>query len=272
LIIKRTSKTLVASFSQPVKKCDLCESCSKSGEETLLIWKPLIQTQSNVSHTWVSEINLQTDESSMISVVFPTITADRSFSLEILEGQYSAELSWEKDFRDESNLFSDTHTEAKTFVLENELEACQILLEEEPDNKWTMLTIVYLMKALDGIKHADAIAGMIDKLMEIDPMRKGYYQHLRSKFNLENKLQNIYNEKGSIKELDLSNQSLITVNRLEYLSTCEKLNLSQNNITNFDFIQSLPLLKSIYLSNNNAISSINVDELSDKFPGLIVTV
>jgi len=128
------------------------------------------------------------------------------------------------------------------------------------------------MKALDGIKHAEAIAGMIDKLMETDPMRKGYYQHLRSKYNLENKLQNIYNEKESIKELDLSNQSLITVNRLEYLSTCEKLNLSQNNITNFDFIQSLPLLKSIYLSNNNAISSINVDELSDKFPGLIVTV
>ena len=33
--------------------------------------------------------------------------------------------------------YSDTHTEAKTFVLENELEACQILLEEEPDNKCT---------------------------------------------------------------------------------------------------------------------------------------
>ena len=35
------------------------------------------------------------------------------------------------------------------------------------------------MKALDAIKHADAITEMIDRLMEIDPMRKGYYQHLR---------------------------------------------------------------------------------------------
>lgn len=31
------------------------------------------------------------------------------------------------------------HTEAKTSVLENELEACQMLLEEEPDNKCKFL-------------------------------------------------------------------------------------------------------------------------------------
>jgi len=36
-------------------------------------------------------------------------------------------------------LFSDVHTEAKTSVLENELEACQMLLEEEPDNKCKFL-------------------------------------------------------------------------------------------------------------------------------------
>ena len=91
----------------------------------------------------------------------------------------------------------------------------------------TMLTIVYLMKALDGLKHADRINELINKLIDIDPMRNGYYKDLRkyflnawyewkfefietillllyfifsinylgSKYNIENKLQEIYNSK-----------------------------------------------------------------------------
>ena len=39
--------------------------------------------------------------------------------------------------------FSDTHTEAKTSVLEEELEACEMLLEEEPDNKCMILKLIY---------------------------------------------------------------------------------------------------------------------------------
>ena len=42
----------------------------------------------------------------------------------------------------------------------------------------TMLTIVYLMKALNGVKHADRINELLNKLIDSDPMRKGYYKDL----------------------------------------------------------------------------------------------
>ena len=42
----------------------------------------------------------------------------------------------------------------------------------------TMVTIVYLMKSLNGLKHTGRINELIEKLIEIDPMRKGYYEDL----------------------------------------------------------------------------------------------
>ena len=41
-----------------------------------------------------------------------------------------------------------------------------------------MLTIVYLMHAIDGVKYQCEIEELFTKLIEIDSMRKGYYQDL----------------------------------------------------------------------------------------------
>lgn len=172
-------------------------------------------------------------------------------------------LTWNQKLKSggNSHLFSDVHTTTKTSVLEDELAACRMLLDEEPDNKWTMATIVYLMKALDGLNYAVEIEHLISKLIKIDPMRRGYYKGLRSKYTIENKLQKISDNEESIKDVDLSNQGLTSLAHLEYLTTCQKLNLKNNNLKSIDFLKYLPCLLEVDLTGIENLDGVYMDRL-----------
>ncbi|KAK9917835.1 hypothetical protein WJX75_008732 [Coccomyxa subellipsoidea] len=74
-------------------------------------------------------------------------------------------------------------------VLSKEIVRCEVLLESEPDRskcKWPLLTIARLLELrslLDkdgGVQQGEAdqqqIRGLYTDLMELDPMRKGYYK------------------------------------------------------------------------------------------------
>ena len=51
----------------------------------------------------------------------------------------------------------------------------------------TLLTIVWLMQALDPMQHHCEVLQYIEKLLEVDPMRKQYYRDLSKYF--QNSLQ-----------------------------------------------------------------------------------
>ena len=42
-----------------------------------------------------------------------------------------------------------------------------------------MLTVIFLMRALDPVKYKDETYDLLSRLMECDAMRKGYYKDLR---------------------------------------------------------------------------------------------
>ncbi|WML47819.1 leucine-rich repeat domain-containing protein [Neobacillus sp. PS3-34] len=54
----------------------------------------------------------------------------------------------------------------------------------------------------------------------------------------------------SIKELDLSNKNISSLDGLQYFLNLEKLNLSNNNITDLRLIDKLQNIKEINVTNN----------------------
>lgn len=239
---------LIVSFSQSVHKKDLVDSCTDGNGSSLpLEWTELVNKQTKYSKTWVSLLPDQATNTNL-RISFEKIT--HSAQWYTVSTSEKSHLSWNRELKNDGNsrLFSDVHTTTKTSVLEDELAACRMLLDEEPDNKWTMATIVYLMKALDGLKYAEEIEQLISKLIKIDPMRRGYYKDLRSKYTIENKLQKISDNEESIKEFDLSNQSITSLAHLEYLTTCQKLNLKNNKLKDTGFLKNLPCLLEVDLT------------------------
>ena len=65
-------------------------------------------------------------------------------------------------------------------VLLKSLETTQELLELEPDSKWTRLSLILILRTI-GECPAEEILAHYDKLVEVDPMRRGYYADMKEK-------------------------------------------------------------------------------------------
>ncbi|CAN8065476.1 unnamed protein product [Agarophyton chilense] len=63
-------------------------------------------------------------------------------------------------------------------VLEDELQACNELLDIEPEARYALQTKAQLLIQLKRPNEAEAV---LDDLERLDPMRKGYYRYLRAK-------------------------------------------------------------------------------------------
>lgn len=58
----------------------------------------------------------------------------------------------------------------------------QKLLEMEPNNKWALLTLIFLMKNLDSNKYYDDILKNLSILSKIDKIHEMYYSDIRKLF------------------------------------------------------------------------------------------
>ena len=67
-------------------------------------------------------------------------------------------------------------TEETRRVLEEELGNCEQLLELEPESKWPHYTRALIMLALDSRHHHQEIVSCLERLQEVDPLRRRYYQ------------------------------------------------------------------------------------------------
>ncbi|MEQ2212425.1 hypothetical protein XENOCAPTIV_030492, partial [Xenoophorus captivus] len=94
--------------------------------------------------------------------------------------------SWCRDTATDLELFRSELSVEKTSVLQSELQSVNQLQELEPLNKWCLLTIILLMRALDPLGYEKETLAHFQTLREVDSMRSAYYSDLCSKFMIEN--------------------------------------------------------------------------------------
>lgn len=243
----KTSTTVIVTFSQPIQVYKESPFVVANGQEVAGEWSNCFQNN-NPSTVWI----FQCSHSSSIDSVERTYTVKfMNRKLEscvvLREGKSEAWTS-----ANESHLFRAELTAVHSSVLQQELDSCRLLLQEEPDNKWTMLTMVLLMRALDPLKHEQETNLFLEKLVQVDGFRKGYYRDLRRKFQLENVIERHHSskEKGD-RAIDLSNMDLTYLSHMDQLVLMKAVNLSQNQLSSLDECNLLQCVKILNASKND---------------------
>ncbi|MCJ8742009.1 hypothetical protein PDJAM_G00077340 [Pangasius djambal] len=189
--------------------------------------------------------------------------------------------SWCRESATDQELFRSELSVEKTSVLQSELQSCTQLLELEPQNKWCLLTIILLMRALDPLGHEKETLAHFQMLKEVDPMRSSYYSDLCSKFMIENTILKM--EYAEVRVFSLSDKNLSTLCHLDQLLLVTHINLCSNQlvklppqfamlhclevleaddnaIENLDGLYNLPKLEEVSLKNNQ------ISKISDLSP------
>jgi len=72
--------------------------------------------------------------------------------------------------------------QVKVAVIDRELQSFKELLQLEPDSKWTMLGVVFLLQQKERPERdEDEIKRLLSRLQEVDPTHKHYYMYLLKK-------------------------------------------------------------------------------------------
>ncbi|CAB3383086.1 Hypothetical predicted protein [Cloeon dipterum] len=149
---------------------------------------------------------------------------------------------------------SQEHNQVVMDTLKGQLKNCKLLLTLTPDCRWTYLTAVFLMQAIDvRLFHGETME-FLDKLIQLDPLRAGHYDDLRSKYVMEFKLSLMEGSFGVQESVSLSQchlSSLYHFNQLALVrEMCRKLDLSHNCLVTLDSMPGLPALEWLDLSDN----------------------
>uniref|UniRef100_H3DJU0 Geranylgeranyl transferase type-2 subunit alpha n=1 Tax=Tetraodon nigroviridis TaxID=99883 RepID=H3DJU0_TETNG len=152
--------------------------------------------------------------------------------------------SWCRDSATDQELFRSQLSE-KTSVLQSELESCNQLRELEPLNKWCLLTVILLMRALDPLGYEKETLEHFQTLKEVDPMRSAYYSDLCSKFMIENTILKM--EYAEVRVFSISDKNLTTLCHLDQLLLVTHISLSSNQLQRlppqFAMLQCLEVLE-----------------------------
>uniref|UniRef100_A0AAR2JKW1 Geranylgeranyl transferase type-2 subunit alpha n=1 Tax=Pygocentrus nattereri TaxID=42514 RepID=A0AAR2JKW1_PYGNA len=191
--------------------------------------------------------------------------------------------NWCRDSATDQELFRSELSVEKTSVLQSELQSCTQLLELEPQNKWCVLTIILLMRALDPLGHEKETLAHFQTLKEVDPMRSSYYSDLCSKFMIENTILKM--EYAEVRVFSLSDKNLSTLCHLDQLLLVTHINLSSNQlvtlppqfsmlhclevleaddnvIENLEGLYHLPKLEEVSLKNNRILYLSDLEPLA----------
>ncbi|XP_076009642.1 geranylgeranyl transferase type-2 subunit alpha [Genypterus blacodes] len=162
--------------------------------------------------------------------------------------------SWCRDSATDQELFRSELSVEKTSVLQSELDSCNQLLELEPLNKWCLLTIILLMRALDPLGYEKQTLSHFQTLREVDSMRAAYYGDLCSKFMVENTILKM--EYAEVRVFSISDKNLTTLCHLDQLLLVTHINLSSNQLRRlppqFAMLQCLEVLE----AENNSIENL----------------
>ncbi|RDD47027.1 Geranylgeranyl transferase type-2 subunit alpha [Trichoplax sp. H2] len=236
------------------------------------IWKNN-HNNSYASHIWVTEIQGISGEP---HVIHAGSKDHGSLQVHLEKGCNKA---WVLS-RDENMIKEKMAVELETLNTQKQL--LDELYEIEPENKWLTLSQIYLGHALNGVKpdyefSEEDFDSLIEKLLTLDPKRKGYYCDLRSKIILERYTLNLIQEPSyqQLRKIDLSKKQLSCLHLMHLYSHITEIDLSKNELVNLDDCSPLYCLR-VLIANDNLVKSLkniqylpNLQELLLKNNGIL---
>ncbi|XP_020774504.1 geranylgeranyl transferase type-2 subunit alpha [Boleophthalmus pectinirostris] len=162
--------------------------------------------------------------------------------------------SWCRDSATDQELFRSELSVEKTSVLQSELQSCNQLQELEPLNKWCLLTIILLMRALDPLGYEKETLAHFETLKEVDPMRSSYYSDLCSKFMIENTILKM--EYAEVRVFSISDKNLTTLCHLDQLVLVTHINLSSNQLHRLPLQLAMLQCLEVLEADNNLIENL----------------
>uniref|UniRef100_A0A4W5NJA3 Geranylgeranyl transferase type-2 subunit alpha n=1 Tax=Hucho hucho TaxID=62062 RepID=A0A4W5NJA3_9TELE len=264
VFVSREDERVAVAFSRPVNASSSGLMLVLDGQPQRVEWRS-VHPHFRHSPVWICELPPGTISDIInehnLTVHWTEKHTHRDCALYTGETMFMSELSVEK-----------------TSVLQSELQSCNQLLELEPQNKWCLLTIVLLMRALDPLGYERETLSHFQTLKEVDSMRSAYYGDLCSKFMIENTILKM--EYAEVRVFSLSDKNLTMLCHLDQLLLVTHINLScnlllrlppqfamlqclevleadDNAIENLDGLYYLPKLQEVSLKNNQ------ISKLSD---------
>ncbi|KAL4235249.1 hypothetical protein ACF0H5_006887 [Mactra antiquata] len=231
MLIDRTYQMLMINTTQPVMiSPSTCEiDVLLNGERVEGTWRTHKQQTDVYSSIWIFK---STEDESWIPMhedaeVAMAVVGEDWGSSDSVQINSTQTVAWNLTHEEQGLRFRDELSAATTDTLQRELDSIQELYELEPENKWVLLTIVSLMKALNPKQYANDIEIFLSKLITIDSSRINYYWDLRSKCLIENYLEEL---DFSTRVISLQNQNISCLVHPELFSMVVKIDLSNNKL------------------------------------------
>lgn len=162
--------------------------------------------------------------------------------------------SWCQDSCTEAQTFRCDLSVEKSTVLQSELESCKELQALEPENKWCLLTIILLMRALDPLAYEKETLHYFETLKAADPMRTAYFNDLRSKFLIENSILKM--DYAEVHLIDLSKKGLTALSHLEHLLLVTHMTLAANELKSLPSELRVMLCLEVLEADDNHIETV----------------
>ncbi|XP_033853031.3 geranylgeranyl transferase type-2 subunit alpha [Acipenser ruthenus] len=228
LYVSREGQRLVLSFSRPVNVL------SPSAELVLFVDSLPLMVKWRTAHPklkhsalWICDLPTGTINEACSEHSFKIHWRDGVVQRECVLYRGRSE-SWCRDSATDQQLFRSDLSVEKSTVLQSELDSCTQLQEMEPENKWCLLTIILLMRALDPLGYEKDTLQYFKTLKAADPMRSAYFDDLRSKFVIENSILKM--EYAETRVVDLSKKDVTALYHLDQLLLVTHMNLSSNRL------------------------------------------
>ncbi|KAL6107536.1 rabggta [Pungitius sinensis] len=252
VLVSREQETVTVAFSRPVNAQPGGLMLLLDGQPQRVQWRS-VHPRFKHSPVWVCDLPPGT---------ISDVTNEHNLTVHWMERHAHRDCalhtgrteSWCRDSATDQELFRSELSVEKTSVLQSELQSCKQLQELEPLNKWCLLTIILLMRALDPLGYEKETLAHFQTLTEVDLMRSAYYSDLCSKFMMENTVLKM--EYAEVRVFSISDKKLTMLCHLDQLLLVTHMNLSSNQLQRlppqFSMLQCLEVLE----AENNLIEDL----------------